>query len=106
MQVIKWFDEPFWTQNVVLGDAPFVMSVNYNTRNDSWFMDLTTNDDVPLIYGKRITLDTDMFNNIHSELRPKGVLLVVPVAANVLEITRDNMGIEIELIFIGDDEVL
>lgn len=106
MQVIKWFNEPIWTQNVILDNAPYVLSANYNTRADGWFMDIYTSDDVPLVLGKKLTLGINLLNNIYNELMPKGQIFVVPVADNVFEITRDNMGIEVQIIFVGIDETI
>jgi hypothetical protein len=37
---------------------------------------------------------------------PQGQLFVVPIADNVFEITRDNMGIEVQVIFVGNDETI
>ena len=40
-----------------------------------------------------------------TESKPNGVLVVVPVAKDVEVITRDNMGSEVDLVFVGADEV-
>lgn len=106
MQKIKWSNESSWQQVVVLGDIPFILSGYWNTRDEAWYIDITTNDFELLVIGKKLILNTDLLNNINNEAKPKGTLLVVPINDTIMNITRDNMGIDIDLIFIGDNELL
>lgn len=106
MQVIRWFDLPKWEQNVVLDGNVYYISVNYNTRDNAWYISIRTNEDIPLITGKKVTLNTDILENVYSILKPNGILYVSPIGNDVKEITRDNMGVEVEMVFISNDELL
>lgn len=106
MEVINWFDESYFEQSVVLGNVPFTLIHNWNVRDETWDMSVYTNDNVPLVVGKRLNVNTDVLSSVFTDDRPKGVLIVVPVAKNVEVLTRDNMGTEIDLIFVGEDELL
>jgi hypothetical protein len=106
MQVIKWFDESYWEQSVVLGKIPYSLISNWNIRDNSWDIGIYTNTGAPLVVGKKLNLNTDVLSDVHIETRPQGYLVVTPVAKDVEFITRDNMGSEVELIFIGYDEIL
>jgi hypothetical protein len=106
MQVIKWFDESYWEQNIVLDKNSYSLISNWNIRDNSWDMSVYTITGTPLVVGKKLNINTDIFSDIHVEIKPQGRLIIVPVAKDVEFITRDNMGSEVELIFIGYDEVL
>jgi hypothetical protein len=106
MQVIKWFEEPYFEQSVVLGNVPFTLIHNWNIRDETWSLSIITNDNIPLVVGKKLNINTDMLSSVFNELKPKGALVVVSVAKNIDIITRDNMGTEIDLVFVGDDELL
>lgn len=106
MQVIKWFSEPYWEQNIVLDNVPYYLHANFNVRDDSWYIDLFTNDNNALIYGKKLILNIDLLNNVYNESKPAGYLMVVPINDVAEEITRDNMGDEIQIIYISQNEVL
>lgn len=106
MEIIRWFTEPAWSQQVVLGDASYTIRVRYNTRDDSWYCSIIDSLDAPLILGHKIVIGTDILKGITSENRPKGILLVTPFVENTEEITRDNMGDRVQLVFAGSDEIL
>jgi hypothetical protein len=106
MQVIKWFNTPYWEQNIILDNTPYILSANFNIRDNNWYINLLTNDNIALITGKKLILGIDILNNVYNESRPEGYLLVVPINDVVEEVTRDNMGIEIELIYINRNEIL
>lgn len=106
MQVIKWFEESYFEQTVVLGNVPFKLVHNWNIRDETWGLSILTNDNVPLVVGKKLNINTDILSAVFSENRPQGVLVVVSVAKNVDTITRDNMNTEVDLVFVSYDELL
>ena len=60
-----------------------------------------------LIVGKQVNLLTNLLNDVHSEAKPSGLLIVIPTNLDINQIiTRDNFDIEVELFYIGADELL
>lgn len=106
MQVIKWFEEAYFEQSVVLGNIPYTLIHNWNIRDETWDLSVYTNDNIPLVVGKKLNVNTDVLSSVFTQNRPNGVLVVVPVAKDIEVITRDNMGSEVDLVFVGIDEVL
>jgi hypothetical protein len=106
MQVIKWFDSPYFEQHLLLGDSVYILECNWNIRDETWNVSLYTNDNVPLVVGKRLNINTDILSTVYSDDSPKGYLIVLPIAKDVTYITRYNMGSEVNLVFVGYDEVL
>ena len=107
MQVINWpLEESFFTQDILLGDRPFIMSATWNERDETWVISLSTTNNEILVTNRRIIINTDILDGVHSENKPQGYLMVVPMTPIVIPITQSNMGIDILLIFVGFDEVL
>ena len=108
MQVIKWFQDASWEQKILLDNSLYILQATWNTRDESWNVSLYTNENVPLFEGKRLNINVDLLAQVTDINKPNGYLMVVPIAKEkgVEIITRDNMGIEVELIFIGKNEIL
>ena len=108
MQVINWFQDASWEQRLLLGSSLYVLQASWNTRDESWNVSLYTNENVPLLEGKRVNINIDLLAQVSNINKPDGLLMVVPIAKEkgVEVITRDNMGTEVEVIFIGNDEIL
>ena len=105
MQIIKWFETPNWQQNVLLGGVPFNINAYYNVRDESWYINIFTNENEAIILGKKLIINIDILACVFSPLQPRGLLFVLPIT-DVETITRDNMGVDVELIFVGVDELL
>jgi hypothetical protein len=108
MEVIKWFQDASWEQQVLLDFSLYILQASWNIRSEGWYVSLYTNEKVPLFEGKRVNINIDLLAQVSNINKPKGYLMVVPIAKEkgVEVISRDNMGTEVELIFIGIDEVL
>lgn len=105
MEIIQWFNEPSWSQDVVLGGDLYRVAGKYNPRDDSWYCDVLDSSGESLVLGRRVTIGTDILSGVSEESRPNGILLVTPVVEGVLDVSRDNMGVDVKLIFAGYDEI-
>lgn len=103
---IKWYLDSYWEQRVILGKEPFTLISNWNVRDETWDVSLFTSEGDPLIVGRKLVLNTNILEQVQLETAPKGLLLVVPVSSKTTSITRDNMGIDVELVFIGEEDVI
>lgn len=106
MQIINWFQDASWEQKIVLGGTAFFISAAWNIRDESWNISIYDSSENPIIVGRKLTLNVDILRLVHAENKPQGRLFAIAIANDVDEITRDNMGSEIELVFVGYDEVL
>jgi len=106
MEIIQWSNLASWSQEVVLAESSFTITGKYNTRDLSWYCDITASDETPIISGRKLTIGTNILEAVTSEKAPAGIILVTPVVEDVEVITRDNMGVDVLLIFAGLDEIL
>lgn len=103
---IKWYSDSYWEQRVILGEEPFSLISNWNIRDETWDVSLFTSEGDPLIVGRKLVLNTNVLEQVQLEASPKGVLLVVPVSDKTTNITRDNMGVDVELVFIEEEDAI
>lgn len=105
MEIIEWDQGASWEQQVTLDKKIFTIACSYNSRVGAWFISVYDVDKNPLVLGKQLTLNTNVFNYVTKEKAPNGALVMLAVAEGK-EITRDNVGSEVVLAFLGYDEVL
>lgn len=106
MEIIPWSDRASFEQTIVLDDKIFFLTANYNIRDEAWYLTLDNADGVNIVSGKKLTLNTDIIAYADDELKPNGYIFVVPIADTITEITRDNIGVDVKIVFIGIDELL
>lgn len=108
MQVIKWFQIPDWQQTILLDNTTYIFSAYWNIRTKAWVASLYSNENIPLFEGKQLNIGVDLLAQVTNLNKPDGFLMVTPIAKEkgVETITRDNMGTDVELIYIGKDEIL
>jgi hypothetical protein len=105
MQIIDFNQASIWEQQVILDNKLLTLSCSYNTRVGAWMISVYDLDNKPIVLGKQLTLNTNVFQNIINDNAPSGVLFVYAVAEGK-DIKRDNVGTEVLLAYVGNDEVL
>ena len=60
MQVINWFQDASWEQQVLLGTSLYILQASWNTRGECWNVSLYTNENLPLFEGKRVNINIDL----------------------------------------------
>ena len=107
MQKINWSTEPNFEQNIVLDNIVYTMAACWNVRNETWAFSLSTIDGVMLVTNKQANLLINLLRDVNSELKPAGKLVVAPSNLDINQvITRDNFDVDVELLYIRDDELL
>jgi hypothetical protein len=104
MQTIKWYVDSSWAQSVVLGNDAFHIEVMWNARDNSWYMTMKNSNNETLFEQKKLVLGQNLFDGIKDNLKPSGALLVVPITS-VKEITRDNIGDSVEIVYLSENEI-
>lgn len=107
METIPWFNSPSFQQTVVLERTVYNFAINYNVRDESWYLSIYDKGQNPLLLGRRLVVDayTNILDSIYGDDKPSGRLLVNAIDDNT-EITRQNMGTEVQLIYVSEDELL
>ena len=68
------------------------LAFHYNGTFDSWFMDFSGDNDLPIVAGQRVKLTTDSLRQFKHLDVPQGELRVVDGQGQHQEPTRENFG--------------
>lgn len=74
---LNWPPGPRWSMDVQLDRSVFTIRANYNTRMDTWTIDLITGDGVRLLSGVRVVKDYPLLPGWRDERFPQGQLFAV-----------------------------
>jgi hypothetical protein len=107
MQQLPWpTGEVNFEQIVSLDGYDYIMQGLWNVRSSSWSVSLYTKTDLQeIVSGKRLDIGVNILNNAINPNRPDGYIVVTPNDSDIKLITKDNMGDEVNLVYIKDNEI-
>lgn len=82
-------------EDVDLGGTVFRVRVQYNGRDDSWYLSVSDVDENPLVMGVRLTLDTSTLGPHVGEDLPQGALAVIDPAETRQDPSRQSLDDEV-----------
>jgi hypothetical protein len=107
MEVLHWNSElPHWQEIVTLDNKLYILTALWNGRSDSWVVSLSTFEGEEIISGRRLDVGVNILNNVYNTNKPNGYIVVTPNDSDITTVTRDNMGRDVNLVFIKSDEIL
>lgn len=110
IRVVKFFDASYWVQDVALDGLVYTIRARYNKRLDSWFLDVSTVDGIPIALSIRAVIGWPLFYVNRAEpLLPKGELFVLdPAGLANLDPTRESFNAPnaLALVYVEERSVL
>jgi len=107
VQVLHWNSElPYWQETITLANKLYILTALWNGRSDSWAVSLSTLEGEEIVSGRRLDIGVNVLNNVYNKNKPDGYMVVTPNDSDITIVTRDNMGSEVNLIFVSSDEIL
>lgn len=76
-RVLRWPQGARWAMDVQLDRRVYTISAAWNTRMETWAMDLDTADGIRLLTGVRVVLEKALLPRWRTEAMPPGELFVV-----------------------------
>lgn len=98
-------DQASFQEEVVLDEIPYVFKFTYNTRMEFWTMNILTKDLEPIVQGIKIVLSYELISRFANPDLPQGQLYALDSGITETEVTRDNLGNIIQLVYVEADEV-
>ena len=106
MIVVPTFtDVSAYIENVALGATVYRLRFGYNERDDSWYVDILTIDEQPIVEGRRIVVDFPLFDRFTDQRLFDGDLFAIDTVGKQLEPGRLDLGERVELVFATEDEI-
>ena len=105
MYQIEIKDNTNYEESIILENQVYIFTVKYNQRFDVWTLDIKTNDNVEIINGKILTLNTNILRNVGYRNNIFGFLIISPLSQNINSINRDNLSTDIGIYYVTEDEI-
>ena len=94
-------DQPETTYRVTLSGRVYVLTLRWSERRAGWYVDVSTDEDRPLVAGRRLCPVESPLAGIVDLDAPPGVLVCTGPDAY----QRDDLGGSLLLLYVGPDEI-
>jgi len=94
-----------FSQQMDLDGVPYNLTFLYNTSSLQWTLSISDIDDVHIVDGLKLVLNSNLFSQYPSIGLPPGELYCIDSTGKELEINRDNLGSVVELIYVTEAEI-
>ena len=104
---IKWFDSYQFKSKTILGTKGvyYVFEADYNIRDESWYVTISTEDGVVLIQNKKLVPNIDLLEFCFNKLKPDCYLIPIVENDNIIDIDYEKMIDEtVKLVHITESE--
>ncbi len=90
--------------SVTLDDEQFRLRIIWNSREESWRLDISDDTDVRLVSGLKIVPNRVLNSEYQGAKLPKGFLLAISSAPKVKP-TFDSLGTTLKLTYVTEQEI-
>ncbi len=96
-----------FSQTIDLDESPYVLRMTWNTRIESWFMDILDSSRNNLVLGLKIVSSAMLLRNLAIDGLPPGDFLIWDSEATPENygITLDNLGTRYFVIYLTEEEI-
>lgn len=98
-------DDAAYTQTVSLEGIFYLLRIFWNTRDVSWYLDMSLTDATPIIVGKKLVIDHEIINRHKIPQQPPGALFLVDTGLSKETCGRTDLGDRCKLIYLTSDEL-
>lgn len=90
--------------SITLSNRTYIVRIYYNRYNDSFYVDLWDENEVPLVMGEKLVYGMPLWGDINDQRLP--VELIAPIDPEGIEsdVTALNFPKQVKLSFIGEED--
>lgn len=97
---LAWPPGPRWSMDVQLDRRVFTIRANYNTRMETWTIDLIAGDGQRLLAGVRVVKDYPLLPGWRDERFPQGQLFAVSPSNRNRDPVRNDFDTAFRLVYV------
>lgn len=107
MQLVRTFEEPFYTMTTVLDGADYLFEFRYSQRESCWYFTISLTDGTALVSGVKVVCNRSLLTRFANIQLPKGVLVAMATGpdASPPGLTELGAGKRVELIYASAEEL-
>lgn len=105
MQLIPFKQPSQWRSAINLDNIQYNLSFRWNAMNEYWVMDITTSEDVPVIFGVKLVTNYNLLAQYSMDAKPPGDVVCQNIVGGWEPIRRYDMGQVDELVYYAQGEL-
>lgn len=94
-----------FSQQMDLDGVSYNLTFLYNSSSSQWTLSISDIDEIHIIDGLKLVLNSNLFSQYPSIGLPPGELYCIDTTGKEKEVTRENLGSIIELIYVPEAEI-
>ena len=94
-----------YTEQVEILGTLYTLGFHWNTRDESWLMDIMSEDGTPILMGQKLVGDWKVTDRFVLEALPAGFFFTVDQTGEKKAPGRNDLGDDVMLIFVEDAEL-
>jgi len=106
MTIIPVIKTPFFTETVTLSGTEYVLSFQYNQREDRWYVSLYDTNGNAIYLGRKIVCNIPLFRKCASGSRPLGDLFAQTLTADDTPPKLEELGDRVKLVYYEPGEIV
>ena len=103
--VIPLFKDALYDQIIPLDDTTFRLLVRWNSRSESWYMDIREPNGVPILLGIKLLPFVSCTELYRKELLPPGGFVLNETLGSGAPPGRDNITVSYNLVYLTPGEL-
>ncbi len=98
-------DAPHYRVGTTLQGIQYLLDVRWNSREEAWYMTISSVEDIVLIAGIKLVLGVFLTRLSHDERLPDGEFMVSDLSDTSTEATLTDLGERVAVYFIPTEEL-
>lgn len=98
-------DTPRFQFEIDLDAVSVIFRFEWNDRLDSWFFDLLTTAEEPIVSGVRVTVGIPLWNRFRDPRIPPGILEAVDTSGAGVDPAFEDLGDRVLLVYVNASEI-
>ena len=103
LEIIAWRPNSSFKQTVLLDGVSYVLWAKWNASYEYWTLDFLTPDLVPIASGIKLALGSELIRRRRDPALPPGNLVVFDISETAERVGRDQMGVDMLLVYENTD---
>jgi hypothetical protein len=99
-------DSPYYDFEVELDGRSFVLTLLWNGRDSSWYLDIADDSSTPLLSGRKLVLGAPLLSRFSDARLPPGELILVDTTGKDAEAGLEDLGGRVLLVYASRQDLL
>lgn len=107
MQVLRTFEDPFYTTTTTLDGADYTFEFRYSQREICWYFSVSLTDGTALVSGVKVVCNRSLLSRFADVRLPPGRLIAFSTSPDKSPPTLEELGQgkRVELVYVTAEEV-